>query len=288
MKKIISYIPLVLIVVLAFFGYQYAANQSTTVRMLVDARTGFSSDPDGLTLLNRDLETEAATVAKKRADALKANEEAKVMAQKAREDMEAALSELEICKGKLEEIREKIAEARAKAKQIEEENERVLNALHSVPLLADVTPEEASGRIEEYLKEFETEYEKLSTDLERKVAERNKMTNEVGGLTVDLQNRTDANIRFMETYRRNGEEFVVTAVDPQWHFVVFSAAPGHGLFPGDPTKLLVHRNGVSITTVRVVSVSGGQIVAEYDEKTLPRGVQIEIGDRIFRQKPLGS
>lgn len=286
--KIISYIPLALVLALAFFGYQYASNQATTVRMLVDARTGLSSEPDGVSQLVRNLETEAATVAKRRADALKANQEAVVMAQKAREDMDAAQSELETAQGQLEDIKAKIAEAEAKTKQIEEENERMLNSLHSVPLLADASPEEANGKIEEYLKEYESEYDKVTNSVERKEQERAKLAKEVANLEVDLQDREEANRRFMEAYRKNGQEFVVSAVDPQWHFVVFSAGEDSGFYPGDSNKLLVHRNGRTLVTLRVVSVSGGQVVAEYDEKALPRGVQIEVGDRIFRQKPYGS
>lgn len=288
MKKIISYIPLGCVVLLAFFGYQYAANQATTVRMLVDARSGLGSDAYGIDLLNKNLDVERATVAGKRRNELETNKSALVEANRAREDMESAKNKLDASKVALDEIKEKMADARAKAQQVEEENERVLKALHSVPLLADATPEEASGRIEEYVKEFESEYDKINSELERKVAERGRVNTEVSGLEVDLKKRETTNQRFMETYRRNGEEFVITAVDPEWHFVIFSADADSGFYPGDPTKLLVHRNGVSIANIRVVSVSGGQVIAEYDEKTLPRGVRIEVGDRIFRQKPLGS
>lgn len=286
--KIATLIPIGGVAVLAFLGYQYAANQSTTVRMLVDARTGLGTDPEGIVQLNKNLETEAATVAKRRADALKANQDALVMAQKAREDMEAAQAELERSRVKLEEVQAKIAEAEAQNEQIEKENEKVINAMHSVPLLASASPEEASGLLEEYTKDFETAYEKLQSELSAKEDERTKLMSEVSSLEVDLKKREDANTRFMETYRRNGEEFVVNAVDPRWHFVVFSAAEGHGFFPGAPIDLLLYRDGQSIATLRVVNVNGSQIVAEYDEKALPPGVQIRVGDRIFRQKPLGS
>lgn len=288
MKKYITYIPLGCVILLAFFGYQYASNQATTMRMLVDARVGISSETYGLELLNKNLDVERATVAGKRRAELESNKTALVEASKAREDMESAKNRLENSKSALEEIKEKIADATAKAHEIEEENERMINALHSVPLLANASPEEASGIIEEFVKEIETTYEKFNNDLEGKIAERGKLTSEVSGLQVDLRNREETNTRFMETYRKNGEEFVVSAVDPQWHFVIFNASEDNGFYPGDPTQLLVHRNGVSIANLRIVSVSGGQVVAEYDEESLPRGVRIEVGDRIFRQKPMGS
>ena len=287
--KTVSYIPLGCVVLLGIFGYQYASNQATTLRMLVDARTGLGTDPAGIVLVNKNLETEAATVAKKRAEALKANQETMALAQRAVEDMEASESALEDSKGALEEIKGKIAVAEQGSKEVEEENEKVLAAMHSVSLLADASPDEANSRIEDYVKAYSEEYDKLKSELEAKEAERAKLVTEVSGLEVDLSGRKAANDRFMETYRKNGEEFVISAVDPQWHFVVFTAGKDSGFFPGDSIKLLVHRNGVSITnSLRVVSVSGGQVIAEYDEKSLPHGVQVEIGDRVFRQKPMGS
>lgn len=273
---------------LAFFGYQYAANQSTTMRMLVDAHTGLGTEPEGIAQLNKNLETEAAMVAKRRADALAANQEARELARKAREDMEAVQAELERSRGELEEIQGKISEAEARRKEVEEENRKVIDAMHSVPLLADASPEEANGVIENHVKEFDSAYEKLAADLESKQQERAKLNAEVAGLEVALKKRQDTNTRFMETYRRNGEEFVVDSVNPDWHYVVFDAGKDHGFFPGDPTKLLLYRNGISIATLRIVNVNGSQIVAEYDETTLPRGITVEVGDRIFRQKPLGS
>lgn len=286
--KITSYIPPVLAAVLMIFGYQYASNQAATLRMLVDARTGMGTDPSGMTLTNKELESTAATIAKKRADALKENEQAMVTARKAQEDLDAAKYALEESNGKLEDIKSRIAEAEKKYQELQEQNEKVITALHSVPLLADVAPEEASSKIEEHVKEYDSQYDATKAQMDNKEQERERLTKEVGGLEVDLAGKLDINKRFMDNYRKNGEEFVIEAVDPQWHFVVFKAGEDSGLYAGDASPLLVQRGGVAITTLRVVSVSGGQIVAEYDEKTLPRGVRIEVGDHVFRQKPLGS
>lgn len=283
-----SYIPPVLVAVLMVFGYQYASKQDTTLRMLVDARAGMGSEPAGMTLVNKELETQAATVAKKRSDALKANEQALVSARKAQEDLDAAKYALEENNGKLEDIKARIAEAEKKYQELQEQNEKVIAALHSVPLLADVAPEEANSKLEEHVKSFDSSFEETKNQMDAKEQEREKLTKEVSGLEVDLAGKQDINKRFMDNYRKNGEEFVIEAVDPQWHFVVFKAGEDSGLYAGDSAPLLVQRDGVAIIALRIVSVSGGQIVAEYDEKALPRGVRIEVGDRVFRQKPLGS
>ena len=286
--KITSYILPVGAAALMLVGFQYASKQSTTLRMLVDARTGLGTEATGMALTNKDLESQAALVAKKRSDAMKANEQALAMARKAQEDLDAAKYALEEHTGKLEDIKARIAEAEKRYKELEAENERIIAALHSVPLLADVAPDEANSKIEEHVKDYDAKYDETKTQVDAKESERTKLTQEVGGLEVDLAGKLDINKRFMDTYRKNGDEFTIEAVDPQWHFVVFKAGEDSGLYAGDNSPLLVQRNGVAITTLRVVSVSGGQIVAEYDEKTLPRGVRLEVGDRVFRMKPLGS
>lgn len=286
--KVTSYILPVCAVALAALGYQYASNQATTLRMLVDARAGLGAgDAGGMAGINKSLEKKAIAEAQKRAETVKSNEQALVMARKAQEDLDAAKFVLEENNGKLEDIKARIAEAQRRYKEVEAENERVMNALHSVPLLADVAPEDANARIEEHVKEYDAEYEQLKERMENKTAERTRLTGEVAALEVDLANKLDTNKRFMDNYLKNTDEYIIEAVDPQWHFVVFSAA-NSGLYAGESSPLLVQRNGTPITTVRVISVNGDKIVAEYDEKTLPRGVKIEAGDRVFRQKPLGS
>lgn len=286
--KIISYIPLGCLVVLTFFGYQYASKQMTTMRMLVDARTGFGSEPSGLVLANKNLDTEAATVAKRRADALKVNQEALVMANKAAEDLASATSTLESHKAARDEIQAKIEEGEATFAEVKAENEKVLAAMHNIPVLATADISEALGILENTVKELNEDCDRISSELEKKSSERAALGKQIGELTVDLNNKQGANHRFLDTYRRNGREFLVEAVDARWHFVIFEAGENSGFYAGDPEPLLVKRGGESIVTLRVVSVSGGKVVAEYDEKSLPPGVQIEVGDQIIRQKPFGS
>lgn len=286
--KIVSYIPPICVAALMVAGYQYASNQVTTMRMLVDANSGLGTEPAGMTLTNKNLDSKAATVAKKRKDALEASAQALVMLQKAQEDLDAAKFALDEQNAKKEDLIARIAEMERRAAEIREQNEKIIENIHSVPLLADTDPEEANAKIAEYVKEFDSKYESAQSELDSKIQERTKLTDVVSGLEVDLANRKDTNKRFMDAYRANSVEYTVEAVDPQWHFVVFKAGEKSGFYAGDSTPLLVQRDGVPIAVLRIVSVSGGQVVAEYDEKALPRGVRIEVGDRIFRQKPVGS
>lgn len=286
--KIISYIPLGCLVVLMFLGYQYASNQTTTMRMLVDARAGFGTEPAGLESSNKKLDAEAATVAKRRADALKTNQEALVMTNKAAEDLASAKSALDEHTAARDEVQARIEEGEATFAEVKAENEKVLAAMHNIPALSTADITEAAGILESSIKEFNEDYDRISSELEKKTGERESLGKTIGELTVDLTNKRDENKRFLDNYRRNGREYSVEAVDPRWHFVVFTAPEDSGFYAGDPAPLLLKRGASVITTLRVVSVSGGKVVAEYDEKTLAPGMQIEIGDQVIRQKPFGS
>ena len=132
------------------------------------------------------------------------------------------------------------------------------------------------------------EYASFLEDREKFEARRTELKKEVADKETELAGKKKANDEFMQTYRRNGEDFSISAVDPQWHFIVFRAPADSGIFPGDANTLIVQRNGVAITTLRVVSVNNGQVVAEYDEQKLPSGVVPEVGDRVFRKAVQGS
>lgn len=286
--KITSYIPPVCVVALVYLGYNYASNQTTTMRMLVDARKGLGTELSGLELTVKDLETERAAVSKSRADAMNANKDALVVMQKAAEDLAAAKRVLDGHKDERDEVLAKIKEGEATFEEIKAENEKMLAAMHNIPALANAELSEAPEILENTIKTFNEEYDQTNSDLEKKVAERDELIRVIGELTTDLRIKREINHRFIETYRKNGREYTIEAVDPQWHFVVFNAGEDSGLYPGDPVHLLGKRGSQPITTLRVVSVSGGKVVAEYDEKKLPRGIRLEVGDRLIRQRPFGS
>ena len=286
--KITSYIAPVCVVALVYFGYQYASYQTTTMRMLVDARTGFGSEPAGLVQANKTLENEAAAVAKRRAESLKANQEALVMANKAAEDLASAKATMENHRSERDAVQAKIEEGEATFNEVKADNEKVLAAMHNVPGLSSADITEVAGILKNNIKEFNDDYDRIASELEKRVAERQQLGQTIGELTVDLADKRDTNKRFLDNYRRNGREYLVEAVDARWHFVIFQAPEDSGFYAGDSERLLVKRGNKVVTTLRVVNVSGGKVVAEYDEKSLPVGLQIEVGDQVIRQKPFGS
>ena len=86
--KVTSYLLPVLVLVVSIVGYLVARDQSTTLKMLVGARSGLNAEAGGMELSNKELNTESIAVAKNRSDALKNNETTALEFAKARSEME--------------------------------------------------------------------------------------------------------------------------------------------------------------------------------------------------------
>ena len=286
--KIVTYILLSLVVVLAFLGYYYASSQETTMRVLVGARAGFSEEPAGMELINKNLVTEAATVAKTRSDTLKANASRQAEAVNAAEKMEDAHRVAETHKADMERVQAKIEEASQHQEELAKKKDELLAQLHGIPGMEDTDMETAVDTLHSIVTEDSESIAKLKEQSQKLTGQRKELNKEVSDATVDYNTKKEQNNRFLEPYRNNGTQYTIAAVNPQWHFVVFNAGEDSGFYPGDKTQLLVQRNGVAIATLHIVSVSAGQVVAEYDEEKLPRGVMLEVGDLVLRKVPLGS
>lgn len=286
--KIVTYILLSCVVVLALVGYHYASNQETTLRMLVGARAGFAEDPAGMELTNKNLITEAATIAKTRSDALKANTSRQAETSRAVEKLEDARHSAENHKAEMDRMVARNEEAALQQEKLAKQKEEFTAQLHSVPGLENADAENAVDALHAVVQESSEAITKLDEQSKKLVSQRQELNEGVSSAEVDFKAKKEQNDRFLETYRNNGAEYTIAAVNPQWHFVVFNAGEDSGFYPGDTTPLLVHRNGVSIATLHIVSVSGGQVVAEYDEKELPLGVMLEVGDLVLRKVPMGS
>ena len=286
--KIVTYVLLGCVVVLALIGYHYASTQKATVRMLVGARAGFSEDPAGMELTNKNLITEAATVAKARSDALKANTSRQAEAANAMEKRDDARSSAEKHKAEMESATARSEEAAAHQEELAKQKEELIAQLQSVPGLENADTENAVDALHDVVQENSEAIAKLDEQSKKLVSQRKGLNDDEAAATATFNTKKEANDRFTEQYRDNDVEYTIAAVNPQWHFVVFNASENSGFYPGDTTPLLVRRNGVAIATLRIVSVSGGQVVAEYNEKELPLGVMPEVGDMVLRKVPMGS
>jgi hypothetical protein len=134
--------------------------------------------------------------------------------------------------------------------------------------------------------------EKRTAEINERLADwqtaRTAATEKLAKEKVELNRLTAINDKFFSDYSKNDDEYPLLAVDSRWKFVVFNAGAESGLLPGDSTPVLVKRGGVVITQARILSVSNGVVVAEYDPKKLMPGVRPELGDRVFRVKPIGN
>ena len=286
--KVTSYLLPVLVLVVSIVGILAARDQSATLRMLVGACSGLDVELGGMELSNKDLNTEATAIAKSRSESLKSNETSTLEFTNAREEMEGVKKSADEQATEIESLRDSVAVAEKEREARAEERAKIQETLRTIPGLENSDLTSAVDDLRTKVQEGATEYTSLSEDRDKFAARRGELQKEVADKEMELAGKNKINHQFMQTYLRNGEDFAIAAVDPQWHFVVFRAPADSGIFPGDASVLIVQRNGVAITTLRVVSVNNGQVVAEYDEQKLPRGVVPEVGDRVFRKAVQGS
>lgn len=286
--------PLVAIIVLLGLGaagWVYSSNQATTMKMVINAHGG-SADTEvtGLRRINATLDGQAATAASERKDAMSASKGALTMLNRAVDERKSAQGTLDDSKTEREECLAKIEKAEANRAKTQQEADQLTALLRSLPALGpdaelNMDTVEKLGTV---VKEEAEKNKTLKTDLDEKEVVRKAATDKVAGETAELNRLTEINDKFFSDYSKNGDEFVIQAVDSRWKFVVFTAGKDSGLTVGSSTPLLVKRGDQPLAVLRVVSVSGGQVIAEYDADKLPAGISLEVGDRIFRQNPLGS
>ncbi|MBR5523622.1 MAG: hypothetical protein IKV82_09180 [Akkermansia sp.] len=288
--KIVPLTSIILVLGLGIFGYTLCSDQATTMNLAVGASGGSSdTEPSGLRQTNKDLEIEVATISKERSDALKQQKDAFIMMQRAVEERDTAERKLADNKESLAEWEEKVKEAQARVEEVQKEREHILATLRTMPALgSDIDLATAVEKLASVVENEKKMEKQLTQDLEEKTEVRKIATEKVAKEQAELDRLVAINDQFFKDYTKNSDEYSILAVDPRWKFVVFNAGKDSGIVAGGSTPMLVKRGNDPIITLRVVSVNGGQVIAEYDAEQLPHGVQLEVGDKVFRQKPLGS
>lgn len=283
--------PLIAIIVtlgLGVAGFMFSSQQQTTMKLVV----GVAGGPDGsggLKAVNQTLDGNVASISGERKKALEACAEAATMLQRSAEELAQAESELSAQESALADMQEKVKEAKSRQDEIQAELDALLAFFRSLPALSSVSDlNEAVATLESTVNEEKEKANTLTTELESKVTVRDAAAKKVATETAELERLDGANRRFEEEYRKNDDEFTILAVDPRWKFVVFNVGKDSGIVTGDSHPLLVKRGDVMIAKLRVISISGNQVVAEFKSEELPAGVMLEVGDRVFMQKPIGS
>ncbi len=291
--KISHLIIVILVAGLGAAGIKYTLSQRDVMDVIITAHGGGPLVEDmnatGLRKARIDVDVQAATAATERADAVKASDSARLEMIDSLNNRNDSQSKLDRDKDELADWQGKVQRAHDRVKQIEAEFQAAVTELQNVPDLGEET--ELGTAMEKLKTVVEQERERnkeLVADLADKVAVREALTEKVARETAEHLHIKGINDKFFENYTKNKDEFEILAVNSRWNFVVFNVGKESGLVAGDSTPLLAKRGDTLLANLRIVSITSDQVIAEYDPAQVPAGLSIQVGDRVFRQKPLGN
>ncbi|MBQ3143024.1 MAG: hypothetical protein IJB89_00740 [Akkermansia sp.] len=291
----VSQLVISLLVLLMGVGLiMYSAGQQQVMDVLVATHGGgpqvADADATGLRKLNSDLDAEVARISGERSAAIEATEGARVEMRDARDKRNDAEAKLAADKAENEDLKVKVESATKTTVQLRDTYNAALAKLKSEGSLdADTSDLGALVEAVKAVVDRENARKKdLETQLEEEKVVRAAATEKLAKEKVELNRINGINDRFFKDYMKNGDEFALLAVDMRWRFVAFKVGADSGLVAGDSTPLLVKRGPVEVVKLRIISIKDGMVTAEFDPKTLAPGVRPQVGDLVFRQKPLGS
>lgn len=291
----VSQLVISLLVLLMGVGLiMYSADQQQVMDVLVATHGGgpqvADADATGLRKLNSDLDAEVARISGERSAAIEATEGARVEMRDARDKRNDAEAKLAADKAENEDLKVKVESATKTAVQLRDTYNAALAKLKAEGSLdADTSDLGALVEAVKAVVDRENARKKdLETQLEEEKVVREAATEKLAKEKVELNRINGINDRFFKDYMKNGDEFALLAVDMRWRFVAFKVGTDSGLVAGDTTPLLVKRGPVEVVKLRIISIKDGMVTAEFDPKTLAPGVRPQVGDLVFRQKPLGS
>lgn len=291
----ISQLALVLLVLcLGGAGLYYSLEQQKEYELIVALHGGGpqidDADAQGLRKESKALTSTQATLAESRSKALAEAKASKVAMRDMRATSEETNRQLEEANREIavqekrylaaQEKLKKIADTIAAAAEQASQSSLKIEPDATLPQIVETIKQEVTRLMTEQ-KELAAEKEDLATLL---AAARDKVAKEQVELANLLKQADDARKLLAE----NADEYSVAAVDNRWNFVVINIGPNSSLGVGDDNQLIVKRDGDSIARLRVVSIDGGQVVADFDPTQLKKGQRIEIGDRAIRAKPFGD
>lgn len=273
----------------------YSADQQKVMDVLIAAHGGGqqvdASSATGLRKMNQDLDAERGTVASERAAAVKVVEANRVEMRDSNTRRDEAQAKLDADKAELQSVRSQVEAMTESVEKVRVAFNTALAELKntealSVDASADFATvlESIKGVVEREEKRTQEITERLNDWQAARAAATEKLARE----KVELNRLTAINDKFFTDYTKNDDEFPVLAVDVRWKFVVFNVGPDSGLVAGDANPMLVKRGDEVITALRIVTISKGMAVAEFDPAKLPAGIRPELGDRVFRVQPLGN
>ena len=294
--KISQLLASILVLLAGGAAIKYSADQQKVMDALIATHGGGqqveASSSTGLRKLNLDLDAERGTVASERAAAVKTTEAARVemldyrmKRDEAQGRVDGHQEELTGLRSKVKAMDESVAELRKTLELALEE----IRAAAALDVASDATSEAVLESIRATVEREQKRAEELNERLSDWQSARTAATEKLAKEKVELNRLTAINDKFFTDYTKNDDEFPLLAVDGRWKFVVFNVGSDSGLVAGDVTPLLVKRGDTVVAQLRIVTISAkGMVVAEYDPRKLTPGVRPEVGDRVFRVKPMGN
>ena len=292
--KVSQLVISILVLLMGVGLVMYSADQQQVMDVLTATHGGGSqvadADATGLRKLNSDLDAEVARISGERAAAIEATEGARVEMRDARDKRNDAEAKLAADKAENEDLKVKVESATKTTVQLRDTYNAALAKLKAEGSL-DADTSDLGSLVEAVKAVVDRENARkkdLETQLEEEKVVRDAATEKLAKEKVELNRINGINDRFFKDYMKNGDEFALLAVDMRWRFVAFKVGTDSGLVAGDTTPLLVKRGPVEVVKLRIISIKDGMVTAEFDPKTLAPGVRPQVGDMVFRQKPLGS
>lgn len=293
--KISQLLASILVLLAGGAAIMYSADQQKVMDAVIAAHGGGqqvdANGATGLRKLNQDLDGERGTVSSERSAAVKAAEAARVEMMDNNTKRDEAQAKLDDHKASLAGVRRSVQAMTESVEKLRQSfNDSVAQISASDAVTVDASSDFATvmESIKNVVEQQEKRTEEITARLNDWKAERVAATEKLAKEKVELNRLTAINDKFFDDYSKNDDEYTLLAVDSRWKFVVFNVGPESGLIAGDTTPLLVKRGDTVIAPLRIVAISKGMVVAEYDPAQLQKGIRPELGDRVFRVKPLGS
>ncbi len=293
--KISQLLVSILVLLAGGAAIMYSADQQKVMDVMIATHGGGqqvdASSATGLRKLNQDLDAERGSVSSERAAAVKGAEAARVEMRDSQVKRDEAQSKLDEHKSELDGVRRKVEAMNKSVEELRASLEAAMSEISasaSLELGSSSSSEAVLESIRALVEKEKKRTEEITEKLNDWQAARTAATEKLAKEKVELNRLTAINDKFFTDYSKNDDEYPLLAADSRWKFVVFNVGPDSGLIAGDATPLLVKRGDVVVAPLRIVTISKGMVVAEYDPKQLVPGVRPEVGDRVFRVKPLGN
>ena len=293
--KISQLLVSILVLLAGGAAIMYSSDQQKVMDVVIATHGGGqqveASSSTGLRKLNLDLDAERGTVSSERAAAVKAAEAARVEMRDSKVKRDDAQARLDEHQASLEGVRSKVKAMDASVAELRQALEAALAKIKASASL-DVAEDASSDAVLESIRAVVEREQKRTEEINAKLSDwqaaRTAATEKLAKEKVELNRLTAINDKFFSDYSKNDDEFPLLAVDARWKFVVFNVGPDSGMVAGDATPLLVKRGDTVVAPLRITSITKGMVVAEYDPKQLTPGVRPEVGDCVFRVKPVGN